>query len=72
MKKIPEGMVRQRGMWNTIEYSYRGIRISKNSGRYQSGWVCYVGEMKLSNRIIASTLNEMAKDIDQAIEKVVA
>ena len=66
MKKIPEGMNRKRGAFNTIEYEYKGFRISKNSGRYFNGWVCYVGQMKLSNRILSSTLVEMAKYIDKA------
>ena len=68
MSRLPQDMIRQRGAFNTIEYLYRGVRISKNSGRYLNGWVCYVGEMKLSNRILGSTLVEMARYIDRTLD----
>lgn len=64
MSKIPKGMVRKRGMFNTIEYEYKRIRIMKDTGRYAHGWVFYIGTMILSNRYNASTLVEAGKIID--------
>ena len=62
---IPAGMIRVRGMFDTIQYSYKGVRIKQGSGRYSSRYDFYIGEHHPSNRIRCSTLVEAAKYIDE-------
>lgn len=61
---IPAGMIRVRGMFDTIEYSYKGVRIKQGSGRYSSKYDFYIGEHHPSNRIQCSTLVEAAHYIN--------
>jgi hypothetical protein len=61
---MPAGMIRIRGMFDTIEYSYKGTRIKQGSGRYSSRYDFYIGEHTPANRIQCSTLVEAAAYIN--------
>ena len=66
MAKLPEGVTRARGMFNTKDYLYKGTRIQFGTGSYKSRYdfKC-VGE-----RIMASTLEEAVKLIDARLERL--
>jgi hypothetical protein len=61
---IPAGMIRIRGMFDTIEYSYKGVRIKQGTGSYSSRYDFYIGEHTPANRILCSTLVEAAAHIN--------
>ena len=63
-KTIPTGMIRSRGLFNTIQYSYKGVEIKRGSGRYCSRYDFYIGEHLPANRILCSTLVEAAAHIN--------
>jgi hypothetical protein len=62
---IPTGMKRQRGMFDTIEYVYKGVVIKRGTGRFHSCWEYYLDNRKYSSRLGASNLKEAARDIDK-------
>ena len=64
MAKIPQGIVKFKGAWGT-SYSYKGISISKSSGRWASGYDFKVGEQ----RVLASTLAEAVSEIERIIKE---
>lgn len=64
MPTIPQGITRHKGEWG-ISYFYRGIHITKGSGRYASPYDFRVG----GERILASTLNEAVREIEKVLQK---
>ena len=64
MAKIPQGIQTFKGAWGT-SYSYKGIQISKGSGRYSSAYQFKVGE----ETVLASTLVEAISKIERIIQE---
>ena len=64
MAKIPAGIEKSKGDWG-ITYRYKGIVISKGSGRYSLPYDFRVGQV----RVMASTLVEAVREIEKIIQK---
>ena len=64
MPTIPQGITRHKGEWG-ISYFYRGIHITKGSGRYATPYDFHVG----GERILAHTLNEAVREIEKVLQK---
>lgn len=64
MAKIPQGIQKFKGAWGT-SYSYKGIQISKGSGRYSLPYEFKVGK----ERVLAKTLVEAVREIERIIQE---
>jgi hypothetical protein len=64
MAKFPEGIEKLKSAWGTT-YRYKGIVISKGSGRYSLPYDFRVGE----ERVLASTLVEAVREIEKILQK---
>jgi len=64
MAKIPQGIQTFKGAWGT-SYSYKGIQISKGSGRYSLPYEFKVGK----ERVLAKTLVEAVREIERIIQE---
>jgi len=64
MAKIPQGIQTFKGAWGT-SYSYKGIQISKGSGRYSLPYEFKVGK----ERVFAKTLVEAVSEIEKILQK---
>ena len=64
MAKFPKGVEKLKGAWG-ITYRYKGIVISKGSGRYSLPYDFRVGE----ERVLASTLVEAVREIEKIFQK---